>query len=569
MAKSGRKRKRAEKSKTQLRQSIKLPKGLNVTNAEVTSKKITVQNQLKTKDGEDDRRTRKKIGIHDLMHKLNSNGTSIKLEGLEGIAELLKSFPELCEEKLSQLMPLIMSMNVQIESKVRIAARLVIQLIVAHVRSDQIVPLSDSIIAYLCCGLSHIDSDVQLDALKLLDIIIESCPGVIANGFKQILPNCLDQVSLKSKDSNRSLSNNVNSAKLTALQWRTQVLQRVLKIVKLMDNFSRVVSHSENPIMGRKRVTQDSNYLALQSPTIESMSTYELANLWPLRSDQEQLSIASFQSSLHDLLLPTWCEAVTIDKKGDGKSNLIQPSVLPTLAVIIHLLVESNQNDSPKLLEHVMKCFPLTLVATHTKKSQQPTNDCCVHEVNLDICFLVLNKYLSYHPQVLTFLSGFEVSNETEACKLAKTLSYSSEMEIENAANLDYVVKQLAENFKHNASVTKSLEKLSTRPHWRKDLPSLNKWVTELPSLIMNPKANQAQFEVVKSLLKRRDPTLLEAFNAIEKFPQEMSDNVWRSLCLFPDMRTKIETLWESLEKSSVSNETKIFVRNVVSINEC
>ena len=81
MAKSGRKRKKAEKSKTKLRQSIKLPKGLNETQTEISARKITVLNQLKNRDelaaGDHDegssgvsKVTKRKIGIKDLMHKV-------------------------------------------------------------------------------------------------------------------------------------------------------------------------------------------------------------------------------------------------------------------------------------------------------------------------------------------------------------------------------------------------------------------------------------------------------------------------------------------------------------------
>ena len=84
MAKSGRKRKKAEKSKTKLRQSIKLPKGLNETQTEISARKITVLNQLKNRDelaaGDHDegssgvsKVTKRKIGIKDLMHKVNRN----------------------------------------------------------------------------------------------------------------------------------------------------------------------------------------------------------------------------------------------------------------------------------------------------------------------------------------------------------------------------------------------------------------------------------------------------------------------------------------------------------------
>ena len=214
MAKSGKKRKKAEKSKTKLRQSIKLPKGLNETNAEVTSKKITVLNQLRTQDGADeDRLTRKKIGVRDLMSKLSNNGVATKLEGLEGLTELVKAYPEICQEELSQLLSSVIPINTHIENKLRSAARSLMSFILLHVDASQILPLSPLITAHLCCGLSHIDSNIQLDSLKLLDIIMDSSQPVVIRGHEQILPNCLDQVSLNAKNNEqmqRSLNKNVS-----------------------------------------------------------------------------------------------------------------------------------------------------------------------------------------------------------------------------------------------------------------------------------------------------------------------------------------------------------------------
>ena len=240
MAKSGKKRKKAEKSKTKLRQSIKLPKGLNETNASVTSKKINVLNQLRSQDFDEDRRTRKKIGVKDLMSKLKNNGIAVKLEAIDGLNELLKAYPEICQEELNDLISSVIPINNHIESKLRSAARSLINFILTQVSTNQILPLTALITAHLCCGLSHIDSDIQLDSLKLLDIIIDCSPLVIIQGHEQILPNCLDQVSLKGgKNPNstqfqqRSVHKNVNS-KVSALQWRTQVLQRVLKIVGIV-----------------------------------------------------------------------------------------------------------------------------------------------------------------------------------------------------------------------------------------------------------------------------------------------------------------------------------------------
>ena len=170
MAKSGKKRKKAEKSKTKLRQSIKLPKGLNETNAQVTSKKINVLNQLRTQDGADeDRLTRKKIGVRDLMSKLSNNGVATKLEGLEGLNELIKAYPEICQEELSQLLSSVIPINTHIETKLRSAARSLLGLILTNVDSSQILPLSPVITAHLCCGLSHIGKSNFWFKISLLD----------------------------------------------------------------------------------------------------------------------------------------------------------------------------------------------------------------------------------------------------------------------------------------------------------------------------------------------------------------------------------------------------------------
>ena len=170
MAKSGKKRKKAEKSKTKLRQSIKLPKGLNETNAQVTSKKINVLNQLRTQDGADeDRLTRKKIGVRDLMSKLSNNGVATKLEGLEGLNELIKAYPEICQEELSQLLSSVIPINTHIETKLRSAARSLLSLILTNVDSNQILPLSPVITAHLCCGLSHIGNSNFWFKISLLD----------------------------------------------------------------------------------------------------------------------------------------------------------------------------------------------------------------------------------------------------------------------------------------------------------------------------------------------------------------------------------------------------------------
>ena len=78
MTKSGRKRKKADKAKVQLKKgkkSIRLPKGQNVTDSRVTTKKITLVTQLTGPSQEDGPLTRKKISMKVSRGNKSSMGT--------------------------------------------------------------------------------------------------------------------------------------------------------------------------------------------------------------------------------------------------------------------------------------------------------------------------------------------------------------------------------------------------------------------------------------------------------------------------------------------------------------
>lgn len=541
MAKSGRKRKKAEKSKTKLRQSIKLPKGLNETKATVKSKAITVLNQLRSQDTEEDKKTKKKIGIRDLMSKLNNNGMSTKLEGLEGLQELLKAYPELCEEFLSQLVSSIIPINVHYEGKLRIGARSLIQFIVGRVAQNQVVPLSNVITAHLCCGLSHIDTDIQLDSLKLLDIIIESSPLVIIEGHHQILPNCLDQVALKTRpsDQSRSLNKNVNS-KVTALQWRTEVLQRVLKILKIVEGKTQAEDRKI------KESPYEKFYFGLVKTPTEPLALGDILNYRSSKDSSETFNLKNFLAGLYELLFQTWCEAIAIDKKKQYQTNLVSSAVLPTLQVIVELLVVQEATNQSKLLNHMLKSFPLELLPD--KKNEGKEN---VNEINLNICLLVSQQQI---PEVLDYVSKFTVSSHNEATKIASIL-----MKLDKVDIMEDIIQQLVSKFIFNQSVTEALLYLTLR----NQLSCLDTWIQELPKALMSPKVQLNHTEAVKALFKRRNVVLNEAFSTLKSYEVPGSshiDQVWRTLVLFPMEKEAVLKAIKSDE--NVSETTKRFVLN-------
>ncbi len=93
------KSKRAEKTKTKLKKTgpgLHLPKGTNVTKAEVKVAKIGIPKQFSgaaaakgVKDSDAAAVTRKNLSLADLLAKLAHFSSSVKAQSLEGLKELL------------------------------------------------------------------------------------------------------------------------------------------------------------------------------------------------------------------------------------------------------------------------------------------------------------------------------------------------------------------------------------------------------------------------------------------------------------------------------------------------
>jgi hypothetical protein len=152
----------------------------------------------------------------------------------------------------------------------------------------------------------------------------------VIRGHEQILPNCLDQVSLNAKSNNqiqqRSLNKNVSS-KVSALQWRTQVLQRALKIVSIVQGKIETNSNSE-PGCGRKTFEEFNMSLLVASSVSsqKSMSLQEITNSRHMvkkdRSNTPEVNLNVFMKQVNDLLFQTWCEAISIDKKTQDQNMI-------------------------------------------------------------------------------------------------------------------------------------------------------------------------------------------------------------------------------------------------------
>ena len=139
MAKAGMKRKKEEKTKTQLKRpktapGQHLPKGANVTKTDFKVGKIVIPKQLE-KGIETGPLTKRKLGIRELLSKLTHYSQTVRFESLEGIKELVtgEQGGNLVQANLSLLVSKLAPLTSDREKRVRRTAFAILQAILAQV----------------------------------------------------------------------------------------------------------------------------------------------------------------------------------------------------------------------------------------------------------------------------------------------------------------------------------------------------------------------------------------------------------------------------------------------------
>ena len=213
MVKGGLKRKKADKAKNQLKVSkkgakkarakggdIRLPKGLNVTDASFKTQKIVLLNQAQSASSKEDQLaglvTKKKLSLTDLLSKVNNLSLSTRLDGLDGLKELLTNHQKVLDDNLTLILSRLAPLLSERERRLRRAGVVILEFMLTKVEPLTLESLYPLLCAHLCCGLSHIDSDIQFESIRILDTIIESQPQFVVHHRNQILPNCMN-ISIK------------------------------------------------------------------------------------------------------------------------------------------------------------------------------------------------------------------------------------------------------------------------------------------------------------------------------------------------------------------------------------
>jgi len=361
MPKAGQKRKKADKAKTQLKSSMKaagkadrkkkvkgqsgirLPKGLNETKVEVQTKSIAPlgksaplqRTSAASIDVKVDSGKQKKYRpIQDVLKKMGHTNHFNRLEAVKAMRDILRERPEAAEGLRADVLRRLLSLAIDSDGDVRRVLLETLAIFVPSLGADFASSHKDLVAAHLGGALSHVDCNVQRDALKVADLLVECAPGFVISCHGEILPACLSQLApngarLKTAGSGKS----TQSDRLAVLQRIRAVLQLVLQSVHkdaLENRPERVELSNLRPLFATPspRLTQPLSVKSLRDDYRRILADGLLPSQWPSFA-------SSFAHRLMPILMDVCCEALPADRGKSKKANVAKTSLSAEAAEIL------------------------------------------------------------------------------------------------------------------------------------------------------------------------------------------------------------------------------------------
>ncbi|XP_036929268.1 testis-expressed protein 10 homolog [Acanthopagrus latus] len=371
--KAKKKKRQDDFQKVKLKVGKKKPKADNATNTNFHSKGINLTEQLKRDTSGPT--THRQLGINDLLSQLHHYNANVKHSALSGLRELLPLNPSLLEQHLSRLLSEVAAVFTDKDGNVRVAATRVLKFIAQSVPAERVAPFFPLLSAHLSCAMTHIETGIQEDAMKILDVLLEHYPSLLAARPAVLLTNFLELIShrqnsggaKKAQDAKgRTWALSVNPSRVvTSQQWRLSVLLRLGRFLQavveerpveegdIFDPAERVFGSSgEGKITPLHLVWEELIYSKVGVKVYEHsgakptpQSTYRLRpDVDPGPAVGEGLdsaeAVKSFAATLVPLLLEVWVEATTGDCpwSSTDSAHLLTPDAMSVMFQVLSIL---------------------------------------------------------------------------------------------------------------------------------------------------------------------------------------------------------------------------------------
>ncbi|XP_029162409.1 testis-expressed protein 10 [Nylanderia fulva] len=453
MAKNHKRSKRLKSEKAKIKLKTKnsinqLPKGLNATDTSFKIKKILIREQLQHRD-ETEVLSIRKLNIKDLFTRLRHHNSTVREETLKQLKDILLRYPpKTLHSQLNSLLRGVAALSLDKDKDVRRDSLHALNLILAPISNEQLIPYRDILISYLSCAMTHIDLHIKEDSLLFLDILMENCSSILAKDSHKILLNFLGMICKLHSEikPGRQLTTNLNS-KSTSIKWRIKVLKRVANVFISIVNYEKLCTNMRlrsysTMIIKAERYTK---YVPIYSGRSTQVCKLDLDK--DLSSEksyaEENLSIEEFIKYV-DLLMPLmfdiWLEVYPEEKNENFTETVISNEAAALLKNIIEILdsiieyidmLDCNDYDAEHIkywfkdsfhnmfMKNFLSRFPYSIMKQLTNKSRKRQEDfsqivftegCLEHNLMLSRIHIWFTSINSYNKQLSKSTKDYCVS---------------------------------------------------------------------------------------------------------------------------------------------------------------
>nr|XP_046159361.1 testis-expressed protein 10 homolog [Oncorhynchus gorbuscha]XP_046159362.1 testis-expressed protein 10 homolog [Oncorhynchus gorbuscha] len=372
MTKCKKKKRQDDFQKVKLKVGKTKPKADNATNINFRTKGINLTEQLK-KDANAPS-THRKLNIKDLLSQLHHYSGTVKQGALVGLRELLTLHPSELDQHLSSLLSEAAAVFTDKDPNVRMSATRLLRFIAQSVPAERTSPFFPLLSAHLSCAMTHIETGIQEDALKVLDVLLDHYPALLAARPALLLTNFLELISHRStgggarkgqEGKGRSWALSVNpNRNVTGQQWRLTVLLRLGRFLQAVVEERRAedgvacVSGDMFSVLNGQGGANAPLELNWEELTYRKggFQVFEHSGAMPtphstfkLRPETEPgagvseglgtgEAIRGFASTLVPLLLDVWVEASASDRSKTDSAHLLTPDAMSLMYQVLSIL---------------------------------------------------------------------------------------------------------------------------------------------------------------------------------------------------------------------------------------
>lgn len=273
---------------------------------------------------------------------------------------------------VSPIQPLIrgvLSLTLDDEKSTRHEAIKLIHLIATQIPPERLAVHCETIIPYLGCTMTHINSNIREDSIFLLETLANTCSQIIIENHKKIIPNLMDLISQLHADVPRRMLTNTLNVKMTTIKWTTKILLSISKVFNLI-SAKEQSKIKEKPIQNVELFENkcESNYLPIFVNSnficMEPYTVYKDGNVYNLKSTTNDIDdLTTHINQLLPIVFDSWVE---VSLKESFNKNYLRNDEVELLKGIIAIfmsitnyidVIEVKKKRESKISEDLGKEF--------------------------------------------------------------------------------------------------------------------------------------------------------------------------------------------------------------------